>query len=47
MFTHSFTLQIPQELWERLEKFCKRYTIAEFIRQAIQEKLDKESTDKN
>ena len=41
MYTHSFTLHIPQELWERLEKFCKRRGIADFIRQATEEKLDK------
>ena len=42
MYIHTFTLQIPQELWDKLEQVCARRKIAEFVRDAIQEKLDKE-----
>ena len=42
MYKHNFALQIPQELWEQLEKRCKRCGIAEFIRNTIKEKLDSE-----
>lgn len=45
MFTHNFALQIPQDLWEQLEKHCKRRGIAQFIRKAIEDKLNKEHKD--
>ncbi len=42
MYSRPFTLQIPQELWERLLAYCARGKISEFIREAIAEKLDKD-----
>ncbi len=44
MYSRPFTLQIPQDLWERLLSYCERGKISEFIRQAIKEKLNKEET---
>ena len=43
MYVHTFALQIPQELWDKLEQVCARRKIAEFVRDAIREKLDKET----
>lgn len=39
---HQFSLRIPVELWERLEKHCERLGITEFILRAIEEKLARE-----
>jgi len=43
MYVHTFALQIPQKLWDKLEQVCARRKIAEFVRDAIREKLDKET----
>ncbi len=42
MFVHNFALQIPLDLWKRLEEHCERRGIARFIREAIEDKLNRE-----
>jgi len=43
--THQFVIRIPIELWQRLEKHCKRRGITAFILLAVREKLKREQAD--